>query len=298
MTASLAALILGLAAALALIVLICWRTLMRRHRQELSDRDASYKALLEINVRHYRDIAERDARYKNLLEQAREGVVAEAEGRIVFANPAAMKIFGWTRDEEWAGKSFLDLAAEESRESLSSVLVSAPSSGPPARHEVVGLKSDGSRFEMEITPAGMTFQGKAAHQAILRDITDRRRAEHALRESEERYRLLFENNPQPMWVLDRETLAFLAVNEALCRHYGYSREEFLRMTIEDIRPSEDVPGLLENLAAHSREFHRAGVWRHRKKDGTTIEVEIASHPIQFAGRDAQQNTERVVGLSE
>ncbi len=287
MTASLATLILGLAAALALIVLVCWRTLMRRHRQELSDRDASYKALLEINVRHYRDIAERDARYKNLLEQAREGVVAEAEGRIVFANPAAMKIFGWTRDDEWAGKSFLDLASEESRESLSSVLTSAPSSGPPARHEVVGLKADGSLFEMEITPARMTFQGKAAHQAILRDITDRRRAEHALRESEERYRLLFENNPQPMWVLDRETLAFLAVNEALCRHYGYSREEFLRMTIEDIRPSEDVPVLLENLAAHSREFHRAGVWRHRKKDGTTIEVEIASHPILFAGRDAQ-----------
>ena len=275
------------AIALALLVLAGWMRLARRHRQELSDRDASYKALLEINVRHYRDIAERDARYKNLLEQAREGVVAEAEGRIVFANPAAMKIFGWARDEEWAGKSFLDLAAEESRDTLASVLASAPSSGTPGRHEVVGLKADGSRFEMEITPARMTFQGKAARQAILRDITDRRRAENALRESEERYRLLFENNPQPMWVLDRETLAFLAVNEALCRHYGYSREEFLRMTIEDIRPSADVPALFENLATESREFHRAGGWRHRRKDATTIEVEIASHPIHFAGRDAQ-----------
>jgi two-component system, cell cycle sensor histidine kinase and response regulator CckA len=284
-TASLLALVLGLAALLAGIALLGWRRLSKQHRQELSDRDASYKALLEINVRHYRDIAERDARYKNLLEQAREGVVAEAEGRIVFANPAAMKIFGWTRDEEWTGKSFLDLAAEESRESLAKVFASASSS--PGRHEVVGLKADGSRFEMEITPAKMVFQGKPACQAILRDITDRRRAEHALRESEERYRLLFENNPQPMWVLDRNTLAFLAVNEALCRHYGYSREEFLQMTIEDIRPSEDAQVPLVGLATPSREFHHAGVWRHRRKDGTTIEVEIASHPILFAGRKAQ-----------
>jgi len=270
----------------ALPLAALWR-LRRRYRQDLSDRDASYRALLEINVRHYRDIAERDARYRNLLEQAGEGVVAESEGAIVFANPAAMKIFLWNRDDEWAGKSFLDLAAPESREELAALLGGSAASGPPERHEVVGLKADGSRFEMEVTPARMTFQGKAATQAILRDITDRRRAEQALRESEERYRLLFENNPQPMWVFDRETLAFLAVNGAACQHYGYTREEFLAMTIRDIRPSEDIPALLRSVASESNELHRAGVWRHRKKDGTEIAVEISSHPLRFAGRSAQ-----------
>ncbi|HSP93689.1 MAG TPA: PAS domain S-box protein [Thermoanaerobaculia bacterium] len=269
------------------LALAAWWRLRSRYRQDLSDRDASYKALLEINVRHYRDIAERDARYRNLLEQAREGVVAEAEGRIVFANPAAMKIFLWTREAEWAGKSFLDLAVPEAREALAAILGASAASGPPERHEVVGLKADGSRFEMEVTPARMTFQGKTATQAILRDITDRRRAEQALRESEERYRLLFENNPQPMWVFDNETLAFLAVNEAACQHYGYTRKEFLAMTIRDIRPAEEVPALLQSLASQSDEFHKAGVWRHRKKDGTGIAVEIASHPLLFTGRPAQ-----------
>ncbi|HEX5856191.1 MAG TPA: PAS domain S-box protein, partial [Thermoanaerobaculia bacterium] len=239
------------------------------------------------NVRHYRDIAERDARYRNLLEQAREGVVAESEGAIVFANPAAMKIFLWTRDEEWAGKSFLDLAAPESREDLAAILGASPASGSPARHEVVGLKADESRFEMEVTPARMTFQGKTATQAILRDITDRRRAEQALRASEERYRLLFENNPQPMWVFDNETLAFLAVNEAACQHYGYTREEFLAMTISDIRPAEDVPALRRRLASQPDELHKAGVQFHRKKDGTEIAEEVASHPLRFTGRPAQ-----------
>src|SRR5450759_6027879 len=118
MTTAMPATLAALSAFAPLLILAGWLRLRGRYRQELSDRDASYKALLEINVRHYRDIAERDARYRNLLEQAGEGVVAEAEGRVVFANPAAMKMFGWSRDEDWAGRSFLDLASPESRETL------------------------------------------------------------------------------------------------------------------------------------------------------------------------------------
>ncbi len=104
-------------------------------------------------------------------------------------------------------------------------------------------------------------------------LADRQRAEHALRESETRYRVLFESNPQPMWVYDLETLSFLAVNEAAITHYGYTRAEFLAMTIVDIRPPEEEPA--------------AGVWRHRHKDGTLIEVEIATHALTFAGRPAK-----------
>jgi len=218
------AVVLSLAGFLvALAFVLLWRH-QRRHRRELSDRDASYRALLEINVRHYRDIAERDARYRHLLEEAREGVVAEVDGRLVFANPAAMKMFGLTRDEEWTGKSFADFVAAESRQSLRESNGERAGGNPSLeRHEVVALRRDGSRFDMEISPAAMTYQGKPATQAILRDITERRRAEAALRRAEERYRLLFENNPQPMWAFEEATLRFLAVNAAACSHYGYGR---------------------------------------------------------------------------
>jgi PAS domain S-box-containing protein len=123
--------------------------------------------------------------------------------------------------------------------------------------------------------------------ALQAEIAERRRTEQALRESEARYRLLFECNPHPMWVYDRETLAFLAVNEAAGHRYGYTREEFLRMTIKDIRPPEDVPALLADVAQGRPVFDAPDQWRHRRKDGTIIDVEVSSHALTFAGRPAR-----------
>jgi len=99
--------------------------------------------------------------------------------------------------------------------------------------------------------------------------------------------ILFMNNPQPMWVYDLKTLAFLEVNDAARAHYGYSRDEFLRMRLTDIRPQEDVPLLLEELAKVGSGFYHSGDWRHLLKDGRLIDVEIVSHKLVFAGREAE-----------
>ncbi len=99
--------------------------------------------------------------------------------------------------------------------------------------------------------------------------------------SEGQYQLLFERNPLPMWVYDPATLRFLTVNKAAIRHYGYSRNEFLGMTIKDIRPEEDVPALLADVKANQSTPTVTSIWRHRKKDGTLIDVEITSHEFQF-----------------
>src|SRR5258705_3959908 len=96
----------------------------------------------------------------------------------------------------------------------------------------------------------------------------RKLASEALKASESRYRELFESNPLPMWVYDLETLAFLQVNAAAINHYGYSREEFLGMSIKDIRPPEDVPELLNSIASAPSGLDRVGTWRHPKRDGT------------------------------
>jgi PAS domain S-box-containing protein len=119
----------------------------------------------------------------------------------------------------------------------------------------------------------------------------RRRVEadaRTLLESERQFRRLYESNPHPMWVFDPETLAFRSVNEAAIRRYGYSREEFLSMTVAEIRPPEDVPRLRERLEREKASpYTDDGTWRHLKKDGTPIDVEISTNSIEFEGRLAR-----------
>lgn len=123
-----------------------------------------------------------------------------------------------------------------------------------------------------------------SYEAVLQ--ASRTRA-NALKDSEERYRMLFDSNPQPTWLYDVETLEFLAVNEAAISHYGFTREEFLSMTIKDIRPEQDVPRLLEKVSQASDHLEDAGIWRHRKKDGSLIDVWITSHPFDLDGRHCE-----------
>ncbi|MHB1223261.1 MAG: hybrid sensor histidine kinase/response regulator [Gemmatimonadaceae bacterium] len=119
----------------------------------------------------------------------------------------------------------------------------------------------------------------------LHDITLRHRAAEELRTSEQRYRLLFERHPLPMWVFDLETLRFLAVNDSALSRYGYSRDEFLEMTIEHIRPPAEVEVLHASISDAG--LNQAGVFVHLLRDGTLRQVEIISHSLDFNGRDAR-----------
>ncbi|HKN67902.1 MAG TPA: PAS domain S-box protein, partial [Gemmatimonadaceae bacterium] len=103
----------------------------------------------------------------------------------------------------------------------------------------------------------------------------------------ERYRLLFDNNPVPMWVYDIHTLRFLAVNNAATKNYGYTRDEFLARTIADVRPNNDAPAVAERVRTLPRGYNQTGLWRHQKKDGTVFPVEITSHSLEFDGHDAR-----------
>jgi two-component system, cell cycle sensor histidine kinase and response regulator CckA len=129
------------------------------------------------------------------------------------------------------------------------------------------------------------------HLTLLPIAIRRARAEralrHAQRTAETRYQMLFDSSPLPTWVFDHETHAVLAVNEAAVQHYGYAREEFLRMRIEDLRPPEDIPALHQYLEKMPAEMHTAGTWRHRTKSGGMITVEIRGHAMPWDGRPGE-----------
>jgi PAS domain S-box-containing protein len=120
-----------------------------------------------------------------------------------------------------------------------------------------------------------------------RNIIERNMAEESLAKSEEKYRNMFENNPQPMWIYDMETLKFLEINGAAIHQYGYTREEFLSMTLKDIRPREDLEALLSEIANTGKNYNPASEWRHLKKNGEVIYVEIISQHVEFNNRTAR-----------
>ncbi|NQX31066.1 PAS domain S-box protein [Pedobacter boryungensis] len=124
---------------------------------------------------------------------------------------------------------------------------------------------------------------------FFRDITESKKSSQALAESEKRYSDLFQLSPLPMFVYEIETLKYLDVNAAAITHYGYSREDFLAMTILDIRPVNDIP-LIQNVLLEQQKEHKVkthGTFRHRKKNGEIIQVDIQSNQIVYKGVKAR-----------
>src|SRR5829696_913328 len=213
------------------------------------------------------------------------------EFKVLRWSQAAQKLFGW-KAEEVLGKRFNDweFVVAEDYEVVNQV----------GHRQNQGQERHGISRNRNYTKLGSILHCEWYNSALYNeagklvsvlslvlDVTVARRIEEALRKSEAQYRLLFESNPQAMWVYDLTTLRFLAVNDAAVRHYGYSRAEFLDTTIRDIRPPEDVKLLEEYLTSEDANLDHAGEWRHRKKDGTIINVDITSSRLNFAGRPAQ-----------
>jgi PAS domain S-box-containing protein len=252
------------------------QSLIRLHRAEEQARVAR------------REAHEAQTRLAALVEHSADPIVsADLGGRITSWNGAAERLYGYAAAEV-LGRPLAALVPPDRVGELHDVrarlvrgeTVPPFETGPPPR--------DGRRIDVSLRLSAVRDRAGQVVGAsgIHRDITERKRAEEALRQSEEAYRTLFERNPYPMFVYDRQTLAYLAVNDAAVQQYGYTREEFLAMTLKDIRPPEDVPALLEALVRSRPELERAGVWRHRKKDGSLIDVEIVAHALSFGGRPA------------
>ncbi len=226
-------------------------------------------------------------RYRDLVENIHDLICThDLEGVVLSVNQAVIRLTGYAA-EEIVGRNLRDLLPPKHHPTFDRYLADIQRDGAAGGLMTVLTKSGESRvweYQNTLRTEGVL---RPIVRGYARDITDQRRAESALRASEERYRLLFLSNPHPMWVYDLETLRFLAVNDAAVRHYGYAREEFLAMTIADIRPSEDLPRLFENVASVTEGLDEAGCWRHRKKDGAVIDVEITSHTLDFDGRKAE-----------
>lgn len=126
-----------------------------------------------------------------------------------------------------------------------------------------------------------------ANQELLAEINRREEIERSLGASEAQYRFLFTENPQPMWILDRRSCRFLAVNAAAQKQYGFSAEEFAALTGRDLVPEAAAAGFLQDISQPCPGSQSRGLWQHYRKDGTLMDVEISAVDLDYGDRSAR-----------
>ncbi len=245
----------------------------------------------------------------NLTEQMSEAVMSRKAGssEILTWNAGAERLFGFSK-EEAVGKSarelgILRLGPEEFQEIENALISTGEWKG-----EKCFFRKDGSSFTGAVSSnAIQNDQHDRSYVFLVKDISTEKMLAAALKknneeleekvqvrtleigQSEKQYRYLFENNPMPMWVYDLDDFRFLDINEMAIHKYGYSREEFLKMTLMDIRPESDKERFLhfDHAWKMSSQDTNRGVWKHCKKNGEIIEVEVIAHSILFQNKKAK-----------
>lgn len=230
-------------------------------------------------------IEESVLRYSSLIEQASDAICfVNPEMRIIEVNHYTCEKLGYTREEIFQ-LSINDIFLEDDFEP-DFLKAHSLKRGDTMREERRILTKDGALIEVEMSAKILKDNNILL---FIRDISEYKKAQRALMENEKKYRYLFEHNPMPMWVIDLATFKFLDVNKMAVLQYGYSREEFLSMTILDIRPDEDKDLFKKSINSseiNATNFNR-GIWNHKKKDGTIILVEIIAHEIMYEGIKAR-----------
>ncbi|SFH40021.1 PAS domain S-box protein [Pedobacter insulae] len=245
-------------------------------------------ANMAIAVQHIQnrlELAESQSKFQNLVENFTVGVYIVQNEKIVYVNPRIVEEFGYAEHEiidkqveDFIYPGDMKLVRENIKERL------ATDGKASGRYEVRIVNKEGKPLWFEVLGGTTLYQGQPALIGTMVNITERKAIYADLEESKERYSNLFNFSPLPAWVADVDTLRFLDVNNAAVLHYGYSREEFLAMTLRDIRPAEDLEKMysaVEEGLKHDGIFHV--IMTHLKKNGELMEVEIQVAPIQYAG---------------
>ena len=257
---------------------------------ELNGQQRSSMIIRDITERKQTEAALRlsEEKFNKAFHNSPDAIIITtvSDGKIIDANETFFKLSGYKREFAIGYTSILLNLWNNPDDRLAYVTL-LKEQGSVKEFETKFITSTGEVRDFFISGEVFTINDENCILGILRDITEHKKDKEALQKNEEKYRFMFNNNPQPNWIYDLQTLSFLEVNEAAIIHYGYSKEEFLSMTLKDIRPIEDIPSLLEDVNRTSIPFNNAGEWRHIKKNGAIIFVEIISHTVIFNGRDAR-----------
>jgi PAS domain S-box-containing protein len=263
---------------------------------EDNQRDPKYFVLVISSIKDLKDaenkLEENIRYYQSLLENSFEGVsIIDNAGIVKYQTPSVEKITGYSKDSRLGSSAFAFIVPEDIPKVQAILADFVSGKTNEARVRVKIKRGDNQLRYLDIYTKNMLndplIQGIVVN---FRDITDKHLIEEKLIESEEQYKLLFLHNPLPVFIYDIKTLNYLQVNDAAVTRYGYSREEFLTMTLKDIRPKEDIQKVLDDIAKlNGVEQEKSQIWRHLTKSGELKYVEISAVNIKYNGLPARMS---------
>ena len=264
-----------------LFVLVLGAVYISRQRSKLSER-ASTEAKLRESENRFRSL------FENIPNIAVQGY--DRDRRVIFWNRASELLYGFSREEAMGRQLETLIIPPPMREGVVAAIDNWKRTGVPipASELVLQRKGGGpvSVFSSHVMQLGS--RGEPEMYCVDIDLTERDRAQAALALSEVNYRTLFEVVPHPMWVYDVETFAFLAVNSAATEYYGYTRDEFMRMSLLQLLADDEVEGLLKHVARlPGQGSYGPTEWHGHKKSGEISLAETVSHALAWTGRRAR-----------
>ncbi|SEM59321.1 PAS domain S-box-containing protein [Mucilaginibacter gossypiicola] len=242
-------------------------------------RDITNRKVMQAGLR------EAELKFRTLAEKSVVGVYIVQKGTFIYVNPRFAHVFGYEPDE-LIGVSSVDVIISEQYKAITLEHVRARLAGEveSINYEVMGIRKDGSNNWVEFYGSRTQIDDEPTIIGSMIDITERKKIEEELRLSEQKYKLLFDSNPLPMWMIAKSDLSIIAVNHAATKHYGYTAEEFLSMTIKDVRPREEWDEMYKGYAEKAPNWGNTITTLHRKKDGSMINVQIFGQDIMYEGR--------------
>jgi two-component system, sporulation sensor kinase E len=245
-------------------------------------RDITSRKKMEVELR------EAELKFRTIAEKSMVGVYIVQDGKFVYVNPRFAEVFGY-KSEELTSTVPVETIIDESYRYVTTENVRKRMVGEveSIRYEAMGNKKDGTTNWVEFYGSGTIIGDKPTIIGSMIDITERKKAEEELRSSEQKYKLLFESNPMPLWMIAKDDLSIIAVNDVAADLYGYTKDELLKMRVTELRPDEDTEKQLERYRTEAGSSTDFGIVRHLKKDRTIMFVQIVSHDIIFDGRSVR-----------
>ncbi len=222
-------------------------------------------------------LIESEERYRNVIDISPDAIIIHCEGKIVLTNKAAIQLVGASKPDDLLGKSALEVVHPDDREMVKIRIMNLLKSGEPAPlYEERMIRFDGSVIYAEVAAVRTNYKGKPASLVVLRDFTERKISENALRESEMKFRSIFDQSPVGSVIVGLDK-CFVKCNASFCNFIGYNEEEIIGHTIGEFTHPDDIGiGIkeLRQLSNGSIESIRLQK-RYVRKDGTTVWGEVS-----------------------